>query len=427
LRVGPIDPKTKAAQVGYCTAYQMHDSTGQTVPTFTSKERTGFSGGFKIPYEQRKAKLGRKIQHQERGEDEDAEEASKNEITKEEIMAQLNLGSSQAAAGMGKHGTGSKAALTKDLIENLEKELDKLRRNEEGIKLRKRVALKGDRGSFDETEEQRQQARDRAVEDEMFAQGNNVIHAGEKRIQVMRHRVGQLDSVKALPYEELEKLRLETAARLKVLEEQYWGKREAAGVTAAIRDKYKSYGSNQESTQDTPEQDKSEKLNRKHKSYGDKSSKGHDKRDRSEKRERSERHRRRETDAQSRPRDKVGNTETSGLGLDEKHRPTSGILKNASKQGLGAGSLAKPRYSTYATDNDQMDDYQVASKPRFGSRDKSKPRSRSKSATRRGDRRLSTSPEAYTDPRQMIYEAKYEKYLANKTLQREHDYKRQSM
>lgn len=56
---------------------------------------------------------------------------------------------------MGKHGTGSKAALTKDLIENLEKELDKLRRNEEGIKLRKRVALKGDRGSFDETEEDR--------------------------------------------------------------------------------------------------------------------------------------------------------------------------------------------------------------------------------------------------------------------------------
>jgi hypothetical protein len=35
----------------------------------------------------------------------------------------------------------------------------------------------------------------------------------------MRHRVGQLDSVKALPYEELELMRTETAARLKVLEE----------------------------------------------------------------------------------------------------------------------------------------------------------------------------------------------------------------
>jgi|TARA_B110000285_G_scaffold232219_2_gene302763 hypothetical protein len=42
-------------------------------------------------------------------------------------MAQLNLGSSQAA-GSSKHGTGSKSALTKDLIENLEKELEKLKR-----------------------------------------------------------------------------------------------------------------------------------------------------------------------------------------------------------------------------------------------------------------------------------------------------------
>jgi hypothetical protein len=35
----------------------------------------------------------------------------------------------------------------------------------------------------------------------------------------MRHRVGQLDSVKNVPYEELELMRTETAARLKVLEE----------------------------------------------------------------------------------------------------------------------------------------------------------------------------------------------------------------
>ena len=150
---------------------------------------------------------------------------------------------------MGKHGTGSKGALTKDLIENLEKELDKLKRNEDGIKLRKRVALKGDRGSFDETDEDRQRARDQAVEEEMKALGNNVIHAGEKRVQVMRHRVGQLDSVKALPYEDLEAMRQETAARLKVLEDQYWGKKDAQGISSVIRDKYKSY----ESTIDTPE------------------------------------------------------------------------------------------------------------------------------------------------------------------------------
>ncbi len=42
----------------------------------------------------------------------------------------------------------------------------------------------------------------------------------------MRHRVGQLDSVKTIPFEEHEVLRQETADRLKVLEEQYWGKKD---------------------------------------------------------------------------------------------------------------------------------------------------------------------------------------------------------
>ena len=60
----------------------------------------------------------------------------------------------------------------------------------------------------------------------MKAQGNNVIHADQKRIQVMRHRVGQLDSVKSVPYEELEVMRMETEARLKVLEQQYYGSRD---------------------------------------------------------------------------------------------------------------------------------------------------------------------------------------------------------
>jgi hypothetical protein len=46
--------------------------------------------------------------------------------------------------------------LTKDLIENLEKELDKLKRTEENIKVRKHIALKGDRSILDETEDDRQ-------------------------------------------------------------------------------------------------------------------------------------------------------------------------------------------------------------------------------------------------------------------------------
>ena len=92
-----------------------------------NKERSGFSGGFKIPEEQRTLKLGRQIKHDDKDDSDKEEDAVKNDITKEEIMQHLNLGSSQAAGGMGKHGMGSKTALTKDLIENLEKELEKLK------------------------------------------------------------------------------------------------------------------------------------------------------------------------------------------------------------------------------------------------------------------------------------------------------------
>lgn len=72
----------------------------------------------------------------------------------------------------------------------------------------------------------------------MKAQGNTVIHADQKRVQVVRHRVGQLDSVKALPYEELELLRTENAERLKVLEEMYWGGKENKEAGDRIRERY---------------------------------------------------------------------------------------------------------------------------------------------------------------------------------------------
>ena len=83
---------------------------------------------------------------------------------------------------MGKHGTGTKTALSKDLIENLEKELEKLRRTEENIKIRKFTALGGDRTILEETEEDRQRQRDEAIEDELKGRGNTVLFADERRV-----------------------------------------------------------------------------------------------------------------------------------------------------------------------------------------------------------------------------------------------------
>lgn len=195
-----------------------------------NKERSGFSGGFKIPEEQRKAKLGRKIRHDVDEGDEDQDDVQKNEITVDEIKSHLNLGAAQTAGGGGKHGAGSKTALSKDLIDNLEKELEKLKRTEENLKVRRHIALKGDRSILEETEEDRDWARDRAIWEDMEKQGNTVVAADQRRVQVLRHRVGQLDSVEAVPFEELEAMRLATAEKLKALEETYWNRREAEGT-----------------------------------------------------------------------------------------------------------------------------------------------------------------------------------------------------
>lgn len=107
LRVAPFDRKTKEPKTNVPVQF-VEDGGEVIIPKFTQKERSGFSGGFKIPEEQRIAKLGRKIRHTVGDAEDEHEEVGRTDITKEEILAQLDLGSAQAAGGMGKHGTGSK-------------------------------------------------------------------------------------------------------------------------------------------------------------------------------------------------------------------------------------------------------------------------------------------------------------------------------
>ena len=87
----------------------------------------------------------------------------------------------------------------------------------------------------------------------MKTRGNNVISANQARIQVQRHRVGQLDSLFAVPQEELEAMRTETAERLKTLEQMYWGKKEASEVGPKIRDKYKDFAKTSDTNGDDME------------------------------------------------------------------------------------------------------------------------------------------------------------------------------
>jgi hypothetical protein len=81
-----------------------------------------------------------------------------------------------------------------------------------------------------------------------------------------------------------------------------------------------------------------------------------------------------------------------------------GILKKAKDPSSTAGiSLAKPKFG----------EAKVIAPGSVKNRSKSKKRS--------------PSPLAYTDPRQQIYEAKYEKYLANSRVKKDLDKKRQSL
>ena len=85
-----------------------------------------------------------------------------------------------AGQGGGKAGAGSRAALMNDLLENMDKELEKLRRNEENLKVRKIRAVQGD--YKEETEEERAKARDQAVHNYVEGAGNTVINADQNRV-----------------------------------------------------------------------------------------------------------------------------------------------------------------------------------------------------------------------------------------------------
>lgn len=75
----------------------------QTV--FQRKERTGYGGGFKIPEEYRKMQMSRKKQakNDEDGSSDDEANRDQSLVTKDEVMAHLNLGTAENTLG-GKYG-----------------------------------------------------------------------------------------------------------------------------------------------------------------------------------------------------------------------------------------------------------------------------------------------------------------------------------
>ena len=104
MRVGPIDPETKLAKVGvrpeaYTKPKDFHEQT-----IFVKKDLSGFGAGFKIPEEYRKRKLKMRADKKKKEEDEADDEGDDNAVTKDEILAHLQLGNAEGGIGAGKYG-----------------------------------------------------------------------------------------------------------------------------------------------------------------------------------------------------------------------------------------------------------------------------------------------------------------------------------
>lgn len=124
------------------------------------------------------------------------------------------------------HRNSSKKALTNDLIEGLEKDLERLKRFEENLRIRKLRTMKGGDKIINETDEDRYNQSIAAMHQDVEGQGGHIIEANHERKQLMRHKAGQLDSLKDLDIYELEAERLATKQKIKDLTEQYLAQKE---------------------------------------------------------------------------------------------------------------------------------------------------------------------------------------------------------
>lgn len=101
-------------------------------------------------------------------------------VTKEEIMAHLNLGNNDGSIE-GNINTG-KGGLTKDLIEGLEKDLEKLKRTQENLQMRKLAQTKEGQVQLGITDEMKEKMALDALQNELKSQDAHIINADFKRL-----------------------------------------------------------------------------------------------------------------------------------------------------------------------------------------------------------------------------------------------------
>lgn len=111
--------------------------------------------------------------------------------------------------------------------------------------------MKGGQAILDETEEDRERALTEAIHKDVQKEGAYIIHADQKRLQLFRHKPGQLDSLKDLDLDELESLRIQQAQKIKELEERYYQTKGADNLGQKMREKM-GFASNSKEDAGTP-------------------------------------------------------------------------------------------------------------------------------------------------------------------------------
>lgn len=82
---------------------------------------------------------------------------------------------------MGAKYGATKLGITQDLVENCDKDLEKLRRETVNIDMRKQVAIRGE-AIYEPTEEELEFEKLYRLKNELETLGSNLIHASPKRI-----------------------------------------------------------------------------------------------------------------------------------------------------------------------------------------------------------------------------------------------------
>ena len=228
-RVAPRDPMDPSKPASGEDTYMFDRTADYTIKPRVLKEKLGFGGGYKIQSETMKSKQTRGDILTTENTDENQIGDDSNILTRDEIIKELNLTAGAQIGGDGKQGSLTKVGITKDLVESLSKELEKLRRQSDNIQMRKTLIVEGE--IHEETEEEKNYKIQRGLENE----GATVVHAENERVQAMRHQTGQLGGLGAITMEEVVAMREQTQERVKQLEIEYYRHKDTKYLSTEMR------------------------------------------------------------------------------------------------------------------------------------------------------------------------------------------------